>query len=570
MSLCARCLLIAALLAIATPPARAQARTYAVDCRADAAGGVLHSLDEVNELTLSAKDKLLFERGTVCRGSLHPKGSGFVIDAKGTGPLPVIEAGPRDEAALRLFNQEEISISSLELRGGTTYGVTISGDHGTMHSISLNNLTVSNVRGPLQHKESGLVVIKPASPDATFDGVHLDGIRAFDTTQWSGIFIAGGSREHPAQSVTVTHSVVHDVQGDGIVIFNAANSSIRRSVAWHTGMQHQQSIGTPNAIWTWQCDRCDVEENEAFLTDSPGVDGGAFDIDWGNTMNTVARNFGHETQGYCVSVFGANGPTRQSAILDNLCLNNGLSPRLAQRQGAILLMTWGGGSIEGLEIARNRIDWKPDGDTPAIRTGSIVQASGVSFHDNEIHTTGTRPVDSTLLYSGSRNRYFLQGATVGDLAIAKKSLTREDKPVVAKESPATALQPAITRTSGWRLIAVAPSHAGAAPHDLEGLLINLKTAALEYGHGGLKVSLSGDANVLLSARDWGLPAGGVALTAVDDAREAFSLKLVSPAGKVVQTWTAAAAPIELGMALRRSIGAPAYGRLKFEQVRATD
>jgi Right handed beta helix region len=570
MFLCARWLVVAVLFSIAAQRARAQGRTYVVDCRADAAGSVLHSLDEVNELTLSAKDRLLFERGTVCRGSLHPKGSGFVIDAKGTGPLPVIEAGLRDEAALRLFNQEEITISSLEMRGGTTYGVYISGDHGTMHSISLNNLTVSNVRGPLKHKESGLVVIKPSSPGATFDGIRLDGIRAFDTTQWSGIFIAGGSREHPAQHVTITHSVVHDVQGDGIVIFDAANSSIRRSVAWHTGMEHQQSIGTPNAIWTWQCNQCTVEENEAFLTDSPGVDGGAFDIDWGNTGNTVARNFAHETQGYCVSVFGANGPTRQSAILDNLCLNNGLSPRLAQREGAVLLMTWGDGSIEGLEIARNRIDWRPDGDTPAIRTGSLVQASGVSVHDNEIHTTGTRPVDGTLLYSGAGNRYFLHDAIAADVASAKESLTREDKAVVALESAATALQPAVARARGWRLIAVAPSHAENASRDLGGMFVNLKTAALEYGYGGLKVSLSGDADALALASDWGLSADGVVLTEVDSEREVAMLKLMSPAGKVVRVWTGAATPIELGMALRRSMGAPAYGRLKLEQVRATD
>ncbi len=570
MFLCARWLVAAVVLSIAVPRARAQARTYVVDCRAGAAGNVLHSLDEVNELALSAKDRLLFERGTVCRGSLHPKGSGFVINAKGTGPLPVIEAGPRDDAALRLFNQEEVTISSLEMRGGTTYGVYVSADHGTMHSISLDNLTVSNVRGPLKQKESGLVVIKPSSPGATFDGVHLDGIRAFDTTQWSGIFIAGGSREHPAQHVTIAHSVVHDMQGDGIVIFNAADSSIRRSVAWHTGMEHQQSVGTPNAIWTWQCNQCSVEENEAFLTDSPGVDGGAFDIDWGNTANTVARNFGHETQGYCVSVFGANGPTRKSAILDNLCLNNGLSPRLAQREGAILLMTWGGGSIEGLEIARNRIDWRPDGDTPAIRTGFVVRATGVSVHENEIHTTGTRPVDGTLAYSGWRNRYFLQDATVADVASAEESLSHEAHAVVAMESITTTLHPTIAGRPGWRLIAEASADTKNGSSDLSGIFVNLKTAALEYGHGGLKVSLRGDADTLALASDWGLPADGVALTEVGRRRKASMLKLVSPTGKITRAWTGAAAPIELGLALRQSLGAPSYGRLQLEQVRATD
>ena len=150
--------------------------------------------------------------------------------------------------------------------------------------------------------------------------------------------------------MVIRNSTVHNVQGDGIVLFRVRHGSIESSVAWNTGMQVTQTIGTPNAIWTWMCDDCTVTQNEAFLTDSPGVDGGAFDIDYGNTDNSVIDNYGHDTQGYCVAVFGAGFVTRASTVRGNLCINNGRSPRMADFQGAIFLHTWNGGSIDGLTV----------------------------------------------------------------------------------------------------------------------------------------------------------------------------------------------------------------------------
>jgi hypothetical protein len=131
-------------------------------------------------------------------------------------------------------------------------------------------------------------------------------------------------------------------------------------------MQDTETIGTPNAIWTWMCRDCTVRHNEAFLTDSPGVDGGAFDIDYGNDNNIVEENFGHDTQGYCVAVFAAGWVTGNSIVRNNVCAANGLSPRLARRQGAIFLSTWNAGKIRGLQITDNRIFWSPPLTTPAI------------------------------------------------------------------------------------------------------------------------------------------------------------------------------------------------------------
>jgi hypothetical protein len=557
----------------------AQAATYYIDCGSSvvaATGSMespLQSVAAVNALRLSAGDSVLFKRGSACKGELQPSGSGrrdatLSLGSYGSGDMPRIEAEPGNDAALRFFNQEFWDIHSLELRGGATYGVFISGDHGTLHHFHLRDLRVHDVRGKLQHKESGLVVIKSANEQQRFDDVDVDGVMAWNTTQWSGIFVADASH------VQVRNSMVHDVQGDGIVVFSSNNAVIERSVAWHTGMQHQQSIGTPNAIWTWRCSDCVVTNNEAFLTDSPGIDGGAFDIDFWNTNNRVLSNFGHDTAGYCVSAFGAFRPTTMSTIADNLCLHNGLSPRLAQRQGAILLMTWQGGSITGLEIKNNRIDWEPPGDTPAIQIGAGLKASEVSIRGNEVWSNGISYVNPALNYAGSDNRYLLEYANQNDLVEAQKrlaALPEQDSSVaIAPVSKAdhAAFGQRLTDERGWRLVVWVPQSmlVGDVPR---GTLVELKSAALQFGRAGLQVSVESDGDVATLTGDWQLERDGVEVKHIASVT-AYSMKLISPEGKVVREWREYAGPVDLGLLLRQTVGPPVYGRLAMENMEAVD
>jgi hypothetical protein len=145
---------------------------------------------------------------------------------------------------------------------------------------------------------------------------------------------------------------------------------MEHNVAWNTGMQKTQTIGTPNAIWEWRCFECVGQYNEGFFSDSPGVDGGVFDIDYGNKDNRVEENFAHDSQGYCLAVFGAeghNGFTSQSVIRNNTCIHNGRSPRLAKRQGALFLYTWNGGKLDGVDLEHNTIVWDPPVPAPAVR-----------------------------------------------------------------------------------------------------------------------------------------------------------------------------------------------------------
>jgi hypothetical protein len=363
----------------------------AADYHLDCAGGndsqdgraparAWRNIGHANQQPLQAGDRLLLKRGTVCAGTLSPQGSGapgrpIVLAAYGEGATPVVD-GQGFDTAIRLWNQSHWLVTDVEARGSQVYGIFAGGDQGRIEGIELRDVVARDVHGPLKTKNSGLIVVH-ATRQAVLDGIVIDGALAERTTQWSGILVNGASGLRPpgqeqSRRVTVRNSIVRDVWGDGIILFQLQDGRVERSAAWKTGMQPRQTIGTPNGIWTWRCERCVVSESESFWSDSPGVDGGAFDIDWGNSDNTVERSYGHDTLSYCIAVFGAGkGVTTNSVIRGNVCAGLGRSPRLARHHGAIHLYTWDGGSLDGVRIEDNIIEWHPQISEAVIRNEAV-------------------------------------------------------------------------------------------------------------------------------------------------------------------------------------------------------
>lgn len=369
-------LLLAALLPLA-------AADYHLDCASgdDAANGTSPATAwrtpaRASRHVLQPGDRLLLKRGAACQGPLTPQGSGaparpVVIEPYGTGPAPKIHA-PGVPAAIALWNQSHIRLAGIEASGSTEFGVHVSGDQGILAHIELRDLTVRDVHGPVKKKNSGLVVVE-ARGTALFEDLVIDGVLAERTTQWAGIIVNGAAQAKPlaerrSRRITIRNSIARDVWGDGIILFQVENGLIERSAAWHTGMQPRQTVGTPNGLWTWRCLDCVVRQSESFWADSPGVDGGAFDIDWGNDRNTVEDSYGHDSLSYCIAVFGAaKRITTQSIIRNNVCAGNGRSPRLARHHGEVHLYTWDGGKIDGVLIENNLIEWSPPVPAPAIK-----------------------------------------------------------------------------------------------------------------------------------------------------------------------------------------------------------
>ncbi|HTV14452.1 MAG TPA: right-handed parallel beta-helix repeat-containing protein [Acidobacteriaceae bacterium] len=599
-----RTLLLLATLLVAGSTGRAQnsspsgsGRHFYLDCSAaqggagDSQESAWNSVARLNAEALRPGDIVALRRGTICHGSLAPSGSGsegapIRLTAYGEGSRPRIVADSNAAEALLLFNQQEWDIDSLDLSGGRTNGILISGDNGMLRHIHLANLAVHDVMGgAMKHKESGLVAVSPANQNCHFDDVLIDNVVGWNTNQWVGIMVGGGDLGYPPESdwssnVTIRNSVIHDVQGDGIVLFRVRHGVIESSVAWNTGMQGTESIGTPNAIWTWMCDDCVVRNNEAFLTDSPGVDGGAYDIDYGNTKNSVIDNYGHDTQGYCVAVFGAGFVTRESLVRGNLCINNGRSPRMADYQGAIFIYTWNGGSINGLTIDHNTVVWSPFNNAPALLNNADIAAGSATFRDNHIDSTAPWMVGSNTSLSLSQNHYRYYGLGGPQFRYGSQTFDNLRKLQLAVHQEAGSIEmplamrlwpPAQPKASGIRkLNCTVPisldDHSLLAGESLSEL-VTVRSQAQQYFASRLEVSLnftSPDATLLESpafrnaVADLDLDKITVTHAAV---RSGPQCTLLAPSGAAVAQWNAMIGPVALGRSLRDSLGEPYYAQM---------
>lgn len=541
-----------------------------------------NSLSSAQAHSFVAGDHIALMRGTVCHGSFSPRGSGTAdhpirLTAYGNGLRPRIVATAKDRQALLLFNQEYWQIDSLDLSGSNTYGVFVSGNRGTLRHIYLKNLSVHDVQGgALKNKDNGLVVVGPSSAHALFSDILVDGVVAAHTNQWAGILIGGGPYNFPPDAplnshVTVRNSSVQDVYGDGIVLFRDSDGLIENSVAWETGMQPTQDIGTPNAIWTWTCTDCTVRDNEAFLTDSPGVDGGAYDIDWDNTRNNVEHNYAHDTQGYCVAVFAAGYVTSQSVVRDNLCIDNDQSPRLAAQQGAIILFTWNGGVIRGLRIEHNTIVWNPPvawaaaivnnariEGAPAVFTGNRVESSTQLFYRSNAQFA---PSNNSYRYSGSGDARFTLGdrrnVTLAALQASgiESGTTMEHIDAPARSATFLRLDADLDFTlDADGLLASGP----------RAQLMVLRSLAAQYGPTALAVTVhlpplansfaekaAAQSNALVD-----LDAGSIRFER--DGKEAGTIRLLADDGRLIEQWSGFQNAASLGGAVRRWLGAPRY------------
>lgn len=618
------------ILLLSVPGAPLLAADYYLDCGggSDANAGLSveaawRSIDRVNATAFAPGDSILLKRGTRCQGMLWPKGSGqegrpIRVGAYGQGTLPLIN-GTGHEAALKLFNQEYWVLENLETSGGDPYGVLISGDRGSLRHFRLTNLVVHDVTGQVKSKLSGLVVVISGSDQQAFDDIVIDGVTAYNTTQWGGIVVRGGrgtgvsDHSRRATNVTVRNSIVHDVFGDGIVLWQVNHGLIEKSAVWRTGLQPTQTIGTPNGIWYWSCSECVIQWTEGFFVDSPGVDGGVYDIDWGCDSSLIQYNFGHDSMGYCASVFGSgNYTTTNSVVRYNICVNNGRSPKLARRQGDMYISTWEGGSLDGVEIYHNTFYWNPPIDAPVllIDHADFVGGRLNFFRNNLILSTVPTMAQSfsplasdgnLYWYLGRRPlRWIYDGRTYEGLEEYRNVSGQDRRSLVLDPrvtanlapgpgSPAAgaagdvnrrgghdaygrplpamaaigALEPAARRVPDlnvavpdslgkWVLVSFLQSDDASRSQ-----LVFLQAAREQYWDKGLEVVVSlPDQTPPNLVYDWDL--GGIRrLEGVSGAvRTVPTTVILTPEGRVAAQWEGFAPPADLGLTLRRLMGPP--------------
>jgi hypothetical protein len=606
------------------------ATDYFVDCSSGSdqnsglsAEQAWRSPDKVGGITFAPGDSVLLKRGSRCTGMLWPKGSGqenrpIRIGAYGKGALPLVD-GSGHEAALRLFNQQYWHIENLETTGGDPYGIFVSGDRGTLRHFRLTNLVVHDVTGQVKTKSSGLVIFSSGGKDQTFDDIVIDGVTAYNTTQWCGIMVRGAPGRTPsdwsrrASNVVIRNSIAHDVFGDGIVMFLVNKGLIEKSVVWRAGLQPTQTIGTPNGIWYWSCADCVIEWTEGFSVDSPGVDGGVYDIDWGCDNSIIQYNFAHDSMGYCASVFGAgNYTTTNSIVRYNVCVNNGRSPKLARRQGDMYISTWEGGSLDGVEIYNNTFYWNPPINAPVllIDQAKFLGSRPNFFRNNLLFSAVPAMVQSFSPLASDNNLFWYAGRRQPSWTIDKQlheglaayrgSTGQDRKSLFADPKLASTMLP----RSGSPVISAAAVISNGGEHDAFGRalppnpaigaleaaarrapdlnvdlpeykgkwvvlsflqpdnasrtqVVFLQAAREQYWDRGLEilVNLPPHAPADL-VYDWNL--GEIRSVAVmKAAAKSFPTTIiVSPEGMAVAQWDGFAPPADLGLTLRRLVGPP--------------
>lgn len=407
-----------------------------MDCSAAANGkgtqaSPWNTLSAVDATTFSAGDQILLRRGTTCNGALTPLGSGtssspIVIDAYGAGAQPIVDGG-MNVAAVQLVGQQGWEINNLEVVGGNNYGVNIA---GTAANTAYTHFRLTNLNVHGAHyvsttvNDSGEVFITIGNNGESINDVFIDGVAAHDSTVNDGIYIDAGTPFNTAtpvlgNNITIQNSTVYNVYGMGMTLFVVSNGMMQNNVVHNTGQCPPNpgcGSGTPGGLMDLYCHTCTMQNNEVYADqDWSPWDGGDYDIDVWNTNNIVQYNYGHDSIGYCMSVFTANGVVSSNHILRyNVCSNN---ERLANSPdpGEIFMNDSTGGpsgTFDGVEIYNNTFYWNPATPGPAFNTANA-SFSGTNpnfFKNNIIYSTVPWLIETTADFALDNNIYWTIGA----------------------------------------------------------------------------------------------------------------------------------------------------------------
>jgi hypothetical protein len=388
---------------------------------------------------------------------LWPKGSGsgadpahvIAIDAYGSGKRPVVLARPADAAALKLFNQQYWNVADLEIVGGRRYGLQAGGDDSIrpLHHIWLHD---DAVHDSLAAAAAMICVCQGGYGfDRGFDGVRIERLQVYSSFVGDGIFVSG-------TDVAIRNNLVYGIGGSGMWVGGGTDVVMESNVVHDVGQYAGQ--GGVIGIWEWLCTRCVVQDNEVWNTTSGDLtDGGTFDVDYNNVDNTVQYNYGHDSDGYCVAIFGATDVglkvivTTNTIVRYNICADTGLGPAHHQGynpEGSIHLETWNDGKLDGVQVYNNTFvaapaspvgafDEVPDvgenrsvaytGSLPNVFANNVVYSytapmifswkpSAMTFDHNDYFYVGPRSKRPTWTFRGARFADFAayQGATSQD------------------------------------------------------------------------------------------------------------------------------------------------------------
>jgi hypothetical protein len=262
-------------------------------------------------------------------------------------------------------------------------------------------------------------------------------------------------------------------------------------------------------------------------------------------------------------------------VRNNLCIDNGLSPRLAALQGAVYLHTWNDGVIRGLRIEHNTFIWNPPVSTAAaVVDDADAGGAPVTFTGNRIESAAQLIYQLSAQFAPSANTYVYAGAGYAKFSLGDRhnvSLTALQAAGIEKgttlENAATSL-PAATSLRLDADVDFALDADGLLASGSRAQLMVLRSLAAQYGPTALAVTVhlhtagtssaeqaTAQANALLD-----LDAGMIHFER--DALAAGALRLLSKDGSILNEWKGFQNAATLGGAVRARLGAPHFASMQ--------
>ncbi|WUH78504.1 right-handed parallel beta-helix repeat-containing protein [Streptomyces sp. NBC_00435] len=300
----------------ASSPARAVRTSYYVDCSSGSSGaGTLaspwNSLSAVNARTFGDGDTISFKSGTVCTGTLTPKGSGaagapITINSYGTGAKPIID-GNGAAWAVRLLDQTYWTVTGLHVKNpaATTAertGILVeSTTAAEKPGIVLKGLEVSDVAGwgnktganAAWFSLSSGIAVRARGTAGVFRGVEITDNSVHDTGG-GGIKIQGdpdNRRMHTG--VHIAGNTIREVGGDGIVVHASDAPLIERNTALDLGLGKYPFVGGNFAgMWPINAKNPVFQFNVVGRSRPSSFDSTAWDCD-GGVMGTCTYQYNY-------------------------------------------------------------------------------------------------------------------------------------------------------------------------------------------------------------------------------------------------------------------------------------
>lgn len=306
------------------------------------------TLNKVNQTTFQPGDSILFKRGCIWNGQLHPLGSGtsenvITIGSYGTGSKPVINGGGASFAAVYLQDQEYWEITNLEVTNPTAADAQRAGIYvanstsGVLNHIRISDCYVHDINGysaGFYGKQGGIIVVADPNTTTRWNDVVIENNTTFKCDR-EGIYV-GASIHHNdmdtswdvfsdtyarSTNVIIRNNVIDESGGDGIVFWMSNGMQVRNNLVKNSGMRANTDPADPDSdnnqacvgIWGGGVDDLIVENNEVYGFGLNSGDGQAFDFDADNVRCTYQYNYSHDNYGGLMLVCVSDAGNRSDA-----------------------------------------------------------------------------------------------------------------------------------------------------------------------------------------------------------------------------------------------------------------